>query len=129
MYENTSFDAHVNNTKLPLTEVSDPYNIASVSNNVITVGSGTYIIDFTCQAAEDDNNSGDYFHIQLVVGTKAVDSVKVDETGSTSTFVASTVHGCCYHPTDNQTFYINLTETDTSHVYLRHSRMVITKID
>jgi hypothetical protein len=129
VYENTSFNANVNNVKLPLTEVSDPYNIASVSNNVITVGSGTYIIDFACQAAEDDNNSGDFFTIQLLVGSKAVDSIKVDETGSTSTYKAATLHGMCYHPTDNQTFYINLAETDSSHIYMRHCRMVITKID
>lgn len=129
VYENTSFNTASNNTKLPLTEVSDPYNIASISNNIITVGSGTYIIDFACQAAEDDNQTGDYFTIQFVVGNKAIDSYKVDETGSTSTYKAATVHGMCYHPTDNQTFYINLAETDSSHIYMRHCRMVITKID
>jgi len=80
-----------------LTEASDADNIASVSNGVVTVTAGTYMIFFSGEYQEDDNDSNDYYWVRYRLNGVNQSELKINETG-----------------TDYQTFAINKVHSDSS---------------
>ena len=118
------------NAKILFEEESDPYNLATVdSNGVVTIQAGTYLIDYCGQAAEDDNNTGDFYHVELYIQGRNHDSLKIDETGSINSFTTVSLCGSTNNGTATQQVYVNLKETDSSHINTRYNKLIITKID
>ena len=72
---------------LPVTEVSDPNNIGSVNSGTVTLAAGTYLVAFSGEFSEDDGDGADFYTVQLRYNGAAKTSDKINETGSTSTYI------------------------------------------
>lgn len=62
----STFGSPSNQTvSLPITETSDPHSLGTVNNGVVTLGAGTYLVSYFGEYAEDDNDTSDYWNVQL----------------------------------------------------------------
>lgn len=101
---------------------------ASVSGGVLTLASGTYEFGVCGDFAEDDSNTGDYWTISLRVDDSVVGSFTVDETGSQSTYKASSTNGFYFKSSSiNIALYASRVDTPSNLRY-RNVRVFVRKI-
>ena len=112
---------------LPVTEVSDPSNIGSVSSGTVTLAAGTYLVAYQGEFAEEDNDSNDFYTVQLRHNGTARTSDTVNETGSISTYVFKS-HTMVVFSNSSQTVDIRLTETGGTNLYYRNVYLIVTKL-
>jgi hypothetical protein len=62
-------------------EVADPDNIVTLSSNQFTLGTGTYIIEFSCPAFEVDHHHARLAHISGTGGTSEEGSSEYSDDG------------------------------------------------
>jgi hypothetical protein len=112
---------------LPVTEVSDPSNIGSVSSGTVTLAAGTYLVVFNGEFAEDDNDLGDFFTVSLRHNGAVQTSDKIDETGSIGTYVSKS-RTILVSGDSSQTVDIRLTESGSTTLYYRNVSLNFIKI-
>ena len=125
-YESASGNTS-SNIALPVTEVSDPSNIGSVSSGTVTLAAGTYLVAFNGEFAEDNNDNTDFFTVQLRHNGAAKTSDKINETGSASTYIFIS-HTILVSGDSSQTVDIRLTETGTTALNYRNVSLNFIKI-
>ncbi len=113
------------NILLPVTEVSDPSNIGSVSSGTVTLAAGAYLVVFNGEFAEDNNDNGEYFLVQLrhngVVKTIDV----INETGTTYVFKSTTM---VVSANSLQSVDIYLTNVGGTRLYYRNVSLAFIKL-
>ena len=110
---------------LPITETSDTHSLGTVTNGVVTLGAGTYLVSYFGQYREDDDDFYDYWNIQLRHNGSAKLTARVNETnrGGDGTYV--TVSGTTAVVSDSpQTVDINAQEV--SRAGLSYINVVLT---
>lgn len=116
------------NTTIPFTVSSDPNNIISVSNGVITpTSNGVYQIVWSGEFAEDDNDSSDYFKLQFKAGTSILAQDIVNETGSSNTYEYKNLF--VLHSNSNLTTYSAVAErVSGTGLSYKNQKLVILKL-
>lgn len=125
----TSFSAVV-----ALTEEYDGDGIGTVSSGIVTLGAGTYKIDYSGDFLEDEVSAGttDYFNVEIRQNNVAVRSHRVNNADA-GTYAAETrrnVSGCVVitsASSQNVTFYHD-EPVGTSVLYYQNVSMVFTKL-
>ena len=95
---------------LPVTEVSDPSNIGSVSSGTVTLAAGTYLVAFNGEFSEEDGDLNDFYTVQLRHNGAARTGDKISETGSASTYIFIS-HTIFVSSNSSQTVDIRLTKS------------------
>ena len=112
---------------LPVTEVSDPNNIGSVSSGTVTLADGTYLVAFYGEFAEEDADLSDFYIVTLRHNGVAKTTNIVNETGSTSIY--DTISPVIFVSSDAaQTVDILLTRVSNSTLYYRNVSLNFIKI-
>jgi len=65
---------------LPITETSDIYSLGTVTGGVVTLGAGTYLVSYFGQYREHDDDTSDYWDVQLRHNGSAKLTARVNET-------------------------------------------------
>lgn len=67
------------NGSIPVTEALDPSNIGSVSGGVVTLGAGTYLVSYSGEFEEDDNDNSDYYNVKFRHNGSALTTQRINE--------------------------------------------------
>jgi hypothetical protein len=78
---------------LPITETSDTHSLGTVTNGVVTLGAGTYLVSYFGQYKEDDDDTSDYWDVQLRHNGSAKLTARVNETDREGDSTYVTVSG------------------------------------
>ena len=67
---------------IPVTEALDPSNIGSVSGGVVTLGAGTYLVSYSGEFEEDDNDNTDFYNVKFRHNSSVLVNQKINELSS-----------------------------------------------
>lgn len=125
----TAPDAFVGaDTVIPFTISSDPSNIVSVSGGVVTPAlNGVYQLVLSGEFREDNGNAN-YFTVNLQVNATTLDSVKINETGSSSNVYQNVSLIGITAVTGSETFRCFLDEVGFTVLYYRNVKMTVIKL-
>ena len=122
-----SASGNANSTSvLPVTEVSDPNNIGSVSSGTVTLAAGTYYVAFQGGFAENDG-TGEQYIVELQHNGIAKTSDTINNTGSTSAYVFKS-YTIIVSSNSSQTVKIQLTESGSTTIYWSKVSLVFIKL-
>tara|TARA_R100001198_G_scaffold26783_2_gene14003 strand:+ start:2113 stop:2799 length:687 start_codon:yes stop_codon:yes gene_type:complete len=115
-------------TTIPFTVSSDPNNIVSVSNGVITpTSAGVYQIIWSGEFAEDDSTNSDFFRLQLKAGSSVLAQAIVNETGSYNIYEHRNLISV-HNNTSLTTYSAFVQEERTTAMYYKNQTLVIIKL-
>jgi hypothetical protein len=111
---------------IPVTETSDPGNIGSVSSGTVNLGSGTYLVSYTGEFSEDDNQSDDYYDVEFRHNGTALFADRINETGNN--VYVKRGQSIIVSSASSQTVDIYLAENPSTFIYYRNVKLTVVKL-